>query len=159
MLATPVEDEAPKMPSPGHSCGSLGLDSGQAGRDVAEDPMMVEVVATLPIIETAGAPTGHEAPRTPASPVRGCGSPHMDRPASYSSGDGALVSFIDAIKLPLKQLLMVSPPRLRITKDPKAADDGDLVPKRSARLAAKSKFRVCRRSWLVLNASVLPTGV
>ena len=62
MLATPVEDEAPKMPSPGHSCGSLGLDSGQAGRDVAEDPMMVEVVAAVPIIQIAGAPSEHEAP-------------------------------------------------------------------------------------------------
>ena len=50
------------------------------------------------------------------------------------------VSFIDAIKLPL----MVSPPRLRITKDPKAADDGDFVPKHSARLAAKSKFRATK---------------
>ncbi|CAD6249176.1 unnamed protein product [Miscanthus lutarioriparius] len=39
---------------------------------------------------------------------------------------------------------MVSPPRLRITKDPKAADDGDFVPKRSACLAAKSKFRATK---------------
>jgi hypothetical protein len=66
-------------------------------------------------------------PRTLASPVRGCGSPHTDRPASDSSGDGALVSFIDAIKLPLEQPLMVSPLRLHI-KDPKAADDGDFIP-------------------------------
>jgi hypothetical protein len=28
VLAAPVEDEAPKMPSPGHYCGSLGLDAG-----------------------------------------------------------------------------------------------------------------------------------
>ena len=55
-----------------------------------------------------------------------------------------MVSFIVAIKLPLKQPLMVSPPRLRITKDPMAADDGDFVPKRSARLAAKSKFRATK---------------
>jgi hypothetical protein len=127
VLAAPVEDEAPKMSSPGHSCGSLGLDAGSAGRDVAEDPMMVEVVVALPIIQTAGAPTEHEAPRAPASPVRGCGSPHTDRPALDSSRDGALVSFIDAIKLPLEQPLMVSPLRLRI-KDPKAADDGDFIP-------------------------------
>ena len=64
--------------------------------------MMVEVVAAVPIIQIAGAPSEHEAPRTPASPVRGCGSPHTDRPALDSSGDGALVSFIDAIKLPLQ---------------------------------------------------------
>ena len=47
-------------------------------------------------------------------------------------------------QLPLEQPLMVSPPRLRITKDPKAADDGDFVPKRSAHLAAKSKFRATK---------------
>jgi hypothetical protein len=52
-----------------------------------------------------------------------------------------MVSFIDAFKLPLEQPLIASPPRLRVTKDPKAIDDGDFVPKRSARLAAKSKFR------------------
>ena len=54
------------------------------------------------------------------------------------------MSFIDAIKLPLEQPLMVSPPRLHIAKDPKAADDGDFVPKRIARLAAKSKFRATK---------------
>jgi hypothetical protein len=68
----------------------------------------------------------------------------MDRPASDSSVDGGLVSFIDAIKLLLKQPLMVLPPRLRITKDPKAADDSDFVPKCSARLVAKSKFKATK---------------
>ena len=97
VLAAPTEDEAPKMPSsPGRSCGSLGLDAGQAGRDVAEDPMMVEVVAVLPIIKVAGAPSEHEASRTPALPVRGCGSPHTDRLALDSSRDGALVSSVFA---------------------------------------------------------------
>ena len=38
----------------------------------------------------------------------------------------------------------MSPPRLRITKDPKVADDDDFVPKRSARLAAKSQFRASK---------------
>jgi hypothetical protein len=55
VLAAPAEDEAPEMPSPRHACGSLGRDVGQAGRDVAEDPMTVEVVATLPIINTTRA--------------------------------------------------------------------------------------------------------
>jgi hypothetical protein len=49
-------------------------------------------------------------------------------------------SFIDAFKQPFEQPLIASPPRLRITK-PKYADDDDFVPKRSARLAAKSKYR------------------
>ena len=38
----------------------------------------------------------------------------------------------------------MSPPRLRITKDPKVADDGNFIPKRSACLAAKSKFRAMK---------------
>jgi hypothetical protein len=50
-------------------------------------------------------------------------------------------SFIDAFKRPLEQPLIASPPRLRITKDPRFVDDNDFVPKRSARLAAKSKYR------------------
>jgi hypothetical protein len=53
-------------------------------------------------------------------------------------------SFIDAIKLPLQQPLIASPPRLRITKDPKNADADDINLKRSARLAAKSKFRATK---------------
>jgi hypothetical protein len=53
-------------------------------------------------------------------------------------------SFIEAFKRPLQQPLIASPPRLRITKDPKAADDSDFIPKRSARLAAKSKFRAAK---------------
>ena len=76
--------------------------------------------------------------------MRGCGSLHTNRPALDSSRVGALVSFINAIKLPLEQPLMVSPPRLHITKDPKVADDGNFVAKRSARLAAKSKFRATK---------------
>jgi hypothetical protein len=55
-----------------------------------------------------------------------------------------MVSFIDAFELPLKQPLIASPPRLRVTKEPKVVDDGDFVPKRSARLAAKSKFRASK---------------
>jgi hypothetical protein len=55
-----------------------------------------------------------------------------------------MVSFIDAFELPLKQPLIASPPRLRVTKEPKVVDDGDFVPKRGARLAAKSKFRASK---------------
>jgi hypothetical protein len=55
-----------------------------------------------------------------------------------------MVSFIDSFKLPLKQPVIASPPRLHITKDPKAVDDGDFVPKRSARLAAKITFRASK---------------
>jgi hypothetical protein len=55
-----------------------------------------------------------------------------------------MVSFIDAFKLPLKQLLIASLPKLCINKDTKAVDNGDFVPKRSVRLAAKSKFRALK---------------
>jgi hypothetical protein len=53
-------------------------------------------------------------------------------------------SVIKAFKRPLQQSLITSPPRLRITKDPKVADDSDFVPKCSVRLAAKSKFRAVK---------------
>jgi hypothetical protein len=33
---------------------------------------------------------------------------------------------------------------LHVTQDPKAMDDGDFIPKRNARLAAKSKFRASK---------------
>jgi hypothetical protein len=55
---------------------SLRLDTGHAGRDVADDPMMVELVASLSVIQTAGAPPPvlaapavGEAPELPSSPV------------------------------------------------------------------------------------------
>ena len=52
-------------------------------------------------------------------------------------------TFINAFKKPLQQPILSSPPRLRITKIPgEGDDDGEgFVPKRSARLVAKSKFR------------------
>ena len=63
---------------------SLCLDAERAGRDVADDPMMVELVASLSIIKTAGtpppvlaAPVEDEAPEMP-SPGRSCGSLGLD---------------------------------------------------------------------------------
>jgi len=52
-------------------------------------------------------------------------------------------TFINAFKKPLQQPILSSPPRLRITKILGEGDDDDegFVPKRSARLVAKSKFR------------------
>jgi hypothetical protein len=51
--------------------------------------------------------------------------------------------FIDNFRKPLSQHILSSPPRLRITRVAwaRAIEDEDLIPKRSARLAAKSKFR------------------
>ena len=53
--------------------------------------------------------------------------------------------FILAFKKPLPAPIILSPPRLRVTRAASAwtreLEDSELVPKRSARLAAKSKHR------------------
>jgi hypothetical protein len=49
--------------------------------------------------------------------------------------------FIGSFRRPLQQPLVASPPRLKVTKKINYDADDDFVPKRSARLAAKSKFR------------------
>lgn len=57
VLAAPTVDEALRLPSsPMRSCGPLRQDMGHAGRDVVDDLMMVELAASLPIIQIAGAP-------------------------------------------------------------------------------------------------------
>jgi hypothetical protein len=55
---------------------SLCLDTRHAGRDVADDPMMVELVASLSVIQTAiapppvlAAPAAGEAPELPFMPM------------------------------------------------------------------------------------------
>ena len=54
--------------------------------------------------------------------------------------------FISTFKKPLTQPILESPPRLRTTRAARAKeiDDEGLIPKRSARLAAKSKFRALK---------------
>jgi hypothetical protein len=49
--------------------------------------------------------------------------------------------FIDSFRRPLQQPLITSPPRLRVTRKINYDVDDDFVPKCSARLVAKSKFR------------------
>ena len=51
--------------------------------------------------------------------------------------------FISTFKKPLSQPVLSSPPRLWVTRlaRARAIEDDELVPKRSARLAAKSKYR------------------
>jgi hypothetical protein len=60
--------------------------------------------------------------------------------ASTSTDD-----FIVAFKKPLSMPILSSPPRLRRTRVARARagelDDSELVPKRSIRLAAKSRYR------------------
>jgi hypothetical protein len=76
---------------------SLRLDAGHASWDMADDPMMVELVASLKFIQTDGAlppmfaaPAKDEAPKPPSSPVVSCGSPHsnglgLDHPSGENS--------------------------------------------------------------------------
>ena len=53
---------------------------------------------------------------------------------------------ISTFRLPLSQPVLVSTPRPRMTRAEKARvlEEDELVPKRSARLAAKSKYRAAR---------------
>jgi hypothetical protein len=51
------------------------------------------------------------------------------------------VDFIARFKKPLEQPVLPSTPRMRQTKPIQNLEDDDWIPKRSARLAAKSKFR------------------
>jgi hypothetical protein len=53
----------------------------------------------------------------------------------------AVNDFVDSFRWPLQQPLVASPHRLRVTGKINYDADNDFVPKRSARLAAKSKFR------------------
>ncbi|CAD6228420.1 unnamed protein product [Miscanthus lutarioriparius] len=74
----------------------------------------------------------------PATPAVGGSAPHAT--AATPTED-----FITAFKKPLTMPALSSPPRLRLTQVARARvgelDDSDLVPKRSARLAAKSRHR------------------
>ena len=49
--------------------------------------------------------------------------------------------FVNIYRKPLSQPILSSPPRLRITRAARERDDEELIPKRSARLATKSRFR------------------
>jgi hypothetical protein len=78
---------------------SLRLDAGHASWDMADDPMMVELVASLKFIQTDGAlppvfaaPAKDEAPKPPSSPAVSCGSPHSNGLGSdHPSGENSTV--------------------------------------------------------------------
>ena len=55
--------------------------------------------------------------------------------------DASSVDFIASYKKPLTQPILPSTPRLRTTKAARVTKDEDWIPKRSACLAAKSRFR------------------
>jgi hypothetical protein len=49
--------------------------------------------------------------------------------------------FVNTFRKPLSQPILSSPPRFRITRSARERADEELIPKRSAQLAAKSRFR------------------
>ena len=53
-------------------------------------------------------------------------------------------NFVDSLRVPLQAPVLSSTPPRRITKAADKADDDGWIPKRSARLAAKSKFRAAK---------------
>jgi hypothetical protein len=94
---------------------SLHFDARQDGRDIADDPMLVELIASLHVTQIAAAPamvptsprrtddasSKDEGPRPLSSPRHNCGSPHVDGPLSDSSRDGTVCtvqSVIEAFK-------------------------------------------------------------
>lgn len=79
------------------------------------------------------APAANSPSPTPAVP-------HQNNQATsmVSTPDDPALSFLDAIRLPLDDPVLLTPLRTRVTRTP--ADD-EWVPRRSTRLAAKSAFR------------------
>jgi hypothetical protein len=71
--------------------------------------------------------------------------PAVDGRATNVTAATSIDDFIAAFKKPLTTPILSSPPRLRLTRAARARagelDDSELVPKRSARLAAKSRHR------------------
>ena len=75
----------------------------------------------------------------------GPGTPAVDGSAPDAMTVASTNDFIAVFKKPLTMPVLSSPPRLRLTRATRARrgvlDDSELVPKRSARLAAKSRHR------------------
>jgi hypothetical protein len=96
VLAAPAVGEAPAVPS-------SPICSGHVGRDVAKDPMLVEVIALLPVIKTVEGNGGS------ASTVE-------------DSNIGGVLSVREELKamvcLPLQMALIRGSPRLRRSKMP-----------------------------------------
>jgi hypothetical protein len=74
-----------------------------------------------------------------------CMSAWLEAQATDATAAMSIDDFIAAFKKPLTTPILSSPPRLRLTRAARARagelDDSELVPKRSARLAAKSRHR------------------
>jgi hypothetical protein len=135
------------------------LDTVQVGRDVAEDPMLLEIVASLSIIQEArGPPPVLATPSTSAClgvghaedpmVVEVAASLHVfqsaNAPSMASPSDDAVAAsddidvgalFINSLRLPLQESLLHTPPRAA------RQEPASLVSRRSVRLAAKAPFR------------------
>ena len=75
----------------------------------------------------------------------GLATPAVDASAPDTTAVTSTEDFIAAFKKPLTMHVLSSPPQLRLTRAARARagelDDSELIPKRSARLAAKSRHR------------------
>jgi hypothetical protein len=60
---------------------------------------------------------------------------------------------------PLSQPILSSPPRLRITRAARERDDEELIPKRSSRLAAKSRFREPKPEAQIMKVMMKRLGI
>jgi hypothetical protein len=134
------------------------------------DPMQVEEEACLTVVDIClsgpnGCGSGQISPRPSLlepeehggspPPVQvdhqiglvgdGPGTPAVDGRALVVTASTSTNDFIAAFKKPLSMPILSSPPRLRRTRVARARagelDDSELVPKRSIRLVAKSRYR------------------
>jgi hypothetical protein len=137
----------------GLPCADLVVDLGQPITD-ADGACFTSPRGLIELLEQAGdfssperaergVPDDDEPPVLQLSPV-------VAAPTQVPAGGEATVTtaaeFVAAFKKPLPEPVIQSPPKLRITRQAAARraelDDDELVPKRSARLAAKSKNRL-----------------
>lgn len=70
-----------------------------------------------------------------------CVGPPEDESVELCNDEDPVVTFVESIKKDLEQPVLSSPPLLRVTQARRPPPSDDVVPKRSARLAAKSRFR------------------
>jgi hypothetical protein len=117
--------------------GSLPEDEATTAddRSVLEQPEALGADLSGPSIQPASDDTAElDAAAAAVEPMHGA--------AAQAAGITTTIDeFIASFAKPLETPIIISPPRLRQTRAQRQRDDSELVPKRSARLAAKSRHR------------------
>ena len=105
------------------------------------DPAMVEAQTTLPLDHGVNdmAPRASASVEYEVAPSSQASTTHIN--VATLTPTMTIDDFISRYKKLLDQPIILSPSRLRITRDPRARSYEELIPRRSARLAAKSKHR------------------